>query len=60
MAIAEEFGWDGIAVDTAEELEEAVTTALPRDGPVLIDVSVPTEEPSASAAADYELSIDTL
>lgn len=53
-AIAEGFGWEGRSADTADELTEAVGAALSREGPTLIDVDIPTEEPSAAEAADFE------
>lgn len=56
--IAEGFGWHGESVADADELANAVERALARDGPSLIDVDIPTVEPSASAAADFETAID--
>jgi acetolactate synthase-1/2/3 large subunit len=52
--IAEGFGWDATAVDDREGLTAALADALDSDGPTLVDVTTPTEEPSAAAAADFE------
>jgi acetolactate synthase-1/2/3 large subunit len=52
--IAEGFGWDATAVDDRTGLEAALDDALGSDGPTLVDVTTPTEEPSAAAAADFE------
>jgi acetolactate synthase-1/2/3 large subunit len=57
-AIAEGFGCRATAVDAAPDLREAVADAVGRSGPDLIDVDVPTDEPSASQAADYESTVD--
>jgi len=37
---------------------EAVTAAVGRDGPDLIDVAVATDEPSAVQAADYDSTVE--
>lgn len=58
--IAEGFGWAGESVADAEHLENAIERALARDGPSLIDVDIPTAEPSASDAAAFETEIDPL
>jgi len=52
--IAEGFGWDAASVDDREGLAAALEDALDSDGPTLVDVTTPTEEPSAAAAADFE------
>jgi acetolactate synthase-1/2/3 large subunit len=52
--IAEGFGWTGESVADAGGLASALDDALDRDGPTLVDVAVPTDEPSASEAADFE------
>jgi len=52
--IAEGFGWDATSVDDHEGLRTALADALDSDGPTLVDVTTPTEEPSAAAAADFE------
>lgn len=52
--IAEGFGWDATSVDDREGLATALEDALDSDGPTLVDVTTPTEEPSAAAAADFE------
>ncbi|WP_114576532.1 thiamine pyrophosphate-binding protein [Saliphagus sp. LR7] len=56
--IAEGFGWDGRSADTADELAREVGAAIDRDGPTLIDVEIPTEEPSASEAAEFESELE--
>ncbi|MEF8852037.1 MAG: thiamine pyrophosphate-binding protein [Haloarculaceae archaeon] len=53
-AVAEGFGWDATAVDDRARLEAALRDALDSDAPTLVDVTTPTEEPSAAAAADFE------
>jgi len=55
--IAEGFGWDATAVDDREGLTAALEDALERAGPTLVDVTTPTEEPSAAAAADFETNL---
>jgi acetolactate synthase-1/2/3 large subunit len=52
--IAEGFGWTATAVDDREELATALRDALDSDGPTLVDVTTPTEEPSAAAVAGFE------
>jgi acetolactate synthase-1/2/3 large subunit len=52
--IAEGFGWHGESVATADGLGRAIEEALARGGPSLIDVEIPTQEPSASAGSEYE------
>ncbi|WP_226021447.1 thiamine pyrophosphate-binding protein [Halomicrobium salinisoli] len=52
--VAEGFGWTGASVADADALAGALRAALGRDGPTLIDVSVPADEPSAPDAADFE------
>lgn len=56
--IAEGFGWEGRSADTADELAWEVETAIDREGPTLIDVEIPTEEPSAAEAADFETGLE--
>jgi len=46
------------SVDSAPALREAVTAAVGRDGPDLIDVAVATDEPSAVQAADYDSTVE--
>jgi acetolactate synthase-1/2/3 large subunit len=60
-AIAEGFGWMAESVEETSALETALESALDCDEPTLIDVSVPTEEPSAAAAATFstEVAIDS-
>lgn len=54
-AVAEGFGVRGTRAETAAAAGEAVAEAFERrDGPVLVDVAVDTDEPSAAEAADYE------
>jgi acetolactate synthase-1/2/3 large subunit len=55
--IADGFGWTTEAVTDAAELEAALDAALDRDGPTLVDVAVPTDELSASEAADFETTL---
>lgn len=55
--IAEGFGWTAEAVADAAELEAALDGALDRDGPTLVDAAVPTDELSASEAADFETTL---
>jgi len=57
-AIAEGFGCRATSVDSAPALREAVTAAVGRDGPDLIDVAVATDEPSAVQAADYDSTVE--
>jgi len=52
--IADGFGWDATAVSDRDALVGALREALDSDGPTLVDVTTPTEEPSAAAAADFE------
>jgi acetolactate synthase-1/2/3 large subunit len=52
--IAEGFGWDATSVDDREGLAAALDGALDSENPTLVDVTTPTEEPSAAAAADFE------
>lgn len=56
-AIADGFGWTGESVDTASDLEAALDEAVSRDGPTLIDVDVPTDEPSAPEVAAFDSSL---
>jgi len=58
--IAEGFGWDATAVDDRAGLTAALEDALDSDGPTLVDVTTPTEEPSAAAAADFETELTFL
>ena len=55
--IADGFGWASASCDTIEGLRGALREALDRGGPTLIDVDVPTDEPYASQAADFETSV---
>jgi acetolactate synthase-1/2/3 large subunit len=56
--IAEGFGWHGESVADARALERALEDALARDGPTLVDVDIPTDEPSAAEAADFETAVE--
>jgi len=56
-AIAEGFGWCGVSVADSARFEQALSASLDRDRPTLIDVDVPTDEPAASEAADFETSL---
>jgi len=53
-AIAEGFGWCGVSVADSARFERAISDALDRERPTLIDVDVPTGEPAASEAADFD------
>lgn len=48
--IAEAMGAEGIAVSGADDVDEAVETAIERDGPVVVDVPVDPEAVSPDAA----------
>jgi acetolactate synthase-1/2/3 large subunit len=58
VTIAEGFGWHGETVADAEALDTAVDNAIARDGPTLIDVDVPTEEPAAGDGSAFESAIE--
>lgn len=59
VGIAESFGWDASRVETAAAAGKAVTEAIETDGPVLVDVAIETDEPSAVQAAAYESELRT-
>jgi acetolactate synthase-1/2/3 large subunit len=58
VKLAEAFGATGMRCEDSGDLEEAMTTALETDGPVLLDVRVAAEEncypmiPPGQAARD--------
>ena len=56
--VAEGFGWAAESVADEAGLASAMDAALARDGPTLIDVDVPTGEPSAAEAADFESHVE--
>lgn len=58
--IAEGFGCQTIRVESDAELHDAVTSAVEQNTevPTLIDVAVHTDEPSASAVAEFTTSLD--
>jgi acetolactate synthase-1/2/3 large subunit len=58
VTVAEGFGCDGVTVDSRSGLREALADVLDTDGPTLINVDVPTDEPSAADASDYVSSVD--
>lgn len=58
VTVAEGFGCRGSRVESLDDLRDAVTDAVGRDGPDLIDVPVETDEPSAPEAADYESTVE--
>lgn len=55
--IAEGFGCRGVSVSTRNELRRALEEALDDDRPVLIDVEIPTDEPTVVDVADFEPSL---
>jgi acetolactate synthase-1/2/3 large subunit len=56
--IAEGFDVEGLRATTLDELREAATTAVDAEGPMLVDVVVDPDEPTAAAVADYESELD--
>lgn len=58
VTVAEGFGCDGVTVDSRNGLHEALVDALNTDDPTLINVDIPTNEPSAVDASDYVSSVD--
>jgi acetolactate synthase-1/2/3 large subunit len=58
VSVAEGFGCHGVTVDSRSGLREALVDALDTEGPTLITVDVPTDEPSAVDASDYVSSVD--
>ncbi|QLG27353.1 thiamine pyrophosphate-binding protein [Halorarum halophilum] len=60
VTVAEGFGCRGTHVESLDDLRDAVTDAVGRDGPDLIDVPVETDEPSAPEAAAYESTVELL
>ncbi|MFC4360385.1 thiamine pyrophosphate-binding protein [Halobium salinum] len=55
--VAEGFGWEAVHVESAAEAGEAVADAMDADGPVLVDVDVETDEPSAAEASAYDSTV---
>lgn len=56
--IAEGFGTRARSVETVPGLRKAVTDAVGRDGPDLIDVAIATDEPSAAEVAEYGSTVE--
>ena len=56
--VAAGFDCRGTRVETASEAGEAVSAAIGRSGPDLIDVAVQTDEPSVIDAAEYESAVE--
>lgn len=56
-AIAEGFGCRGVAVGTRAELAAELQDALDADRPTLLDVEIPTNEPSVVNVADFAPSL---
>ncbi|MEM7587388.1 MAG: thiamine pyrophosphate-dependent enzyme [Acidobacteriota bacterium] len=46
VAFARSMGADGVQVETEDELEQALRTAIEAEGPFVVDVTVDTSEPS--------------
>lgn len=53
-AIADGFGCHAVRVDTRSDLADALTAGLDEDRPTLIDVVIPTDEPSVAEVSDFD------
>ncbi|WP_313692491.1 thiamine pyrophosphate-binding protein [Halorarum halobium] len=58
VSIAEGFGCTGVRVSTRSGLATAMADAFDEDGPTLVDVDIPAEEPSPVDAGDYESALE--